>query len=298
MAYALLVVDDDKAVRESVVDFLEMLEYDVDSAGNAEEAIQKLKEFNADIVITDIMMHGMDGLELTRHIYNEHNANVMVMTGYNADYSYEEAINAGASDFIFKPFRFEELELRIKRVVRELELQKERNGMLKELERLAITDGLTDLFNSRHFFNQVKEEIERHARYNRPLSLLVIDIDFFKEYNDTFGHLEGDKVLMRIGKVVPECLRTSDTAYRYGGEEFTVLLPETELEKACVVGHRIKKTIAEQVFTPQKGVERSLTVSIGATEYIESESLESFVGRGDKALYMSKNSGRDTLTTL
>ncbi|MCF8045466.1 MAG: diguanylate cyclase [Desulfarculaceae bacterium] len=298
MAYALLVVDDDKAVRESVVDFLEMLEYEVDSAENAEEAIDKLKQFNADIVITDIMMHGMDGLELTRHIFNEHNANVMVMTGYNADYSYEEAINAGASDFIFKPFRFEELELRIKRVVRELELQKERDQMLKELERLAITDGLTDLFNSRHFFKQVKKEIERHTRYNRPLSLLIIDIDFFKEYNDTFGHLEGDKVLMRIAKVVGECLRTSDTAYRYGGEEFTVILPETELEKACVVGHRIKETIAEQVFTPQKGVERSITVSIGATEYIENESLESFVGRGDKALYMSKNSGRDTLTSL
>ncbi|MFO7754164.1 MAG: diguanylate cyclase [Desulfobacteraceae bacterium] len=298
MAYSLLVVDDDKAVRESVVDFLGMLEYEVESAENAEEAIDKLKGFNADIVVTDIMMHGMDGLELTRHIYSEYNAEVMVMTGYNADYSYEEAINAGASDFIFKPFRFEELELRIKRVIRELELQKERDEMLKELERLAITDGLTDLFNSRHFFKQIKKEIERHARYSRPLSLLIIDIDFFKEYNDTFGHLEGDKVLMRLGKVVSQCLRASDTAYRYGGEEFTVILPETELEKACVVGHRIKDTIAEQVFKPEKGTERSITVSIGATEYIENESLESFVGRGDKALYMSKNSGRDTLTSL
>ena len=187
---------------------------------NAQQAIETLKTFEAEVVLTDIMMQGMDGLELTRLIKEEYDTDVMVMTGYSADYSYEEAINAGASDFIFKPFRFEELDLRIKRVLRESAFKKERARLLAEMEQLAITDALTGLYNSRQFFNQIKQEIERYARYSRPLSLLILDIDFFKQYNDTWGHLEGDEVLQRIGSVINSCMRAMDTAYRYGGEEF------------------------------------------------------------------------------
>jgi len=218
------------------------------------------------------------------------------MTGFSATYSYEEAVKAGASDFIFKPFRFEELDLRIKRVLRESELKKERTRMLKEMEALAITDGLTGLYNSRHFFHQIKQEIKRYDRYSRALSLLILDIDFFKQYNDTWGHMEGDKVLMHIGRIISSCMRSMDTAYRYGGEEFAVLLPETGLKEACLVGIRIKDSIAAEIFKPEPGETQSVTVSLGASELLEEEDFTSFIKRTDKAMYKSKTTGRNKLT--
>lgn len=299
MTTSILIVDDDEAIKESVEEFLTLLNYNVASAGSADEAIRILESFTPDIVLTDIMMKGMDGLELTRHIKKNSEAEVMVMTGYSAQHSYEEAIAAGASDFIFKPFRFEELDLRIKRVLRETELQKEKNKLLHKMEMLAITDALTGLYNSRHFFDTIKSEIERHSRYGHHLSLLILDIDFFKRYNDSWGHLEGDKVLMRVGKVISSCLRTIDTAFRYGGEEFAILLPETKLQKACVVGTRIKDLIAAEIFQPE-GCDGSvsITISIGATEFIKNENLTDFIRRADQALYRSKNTGRNKLTSI
>jgi diguanylate cyclase (GGDEF)-like protein len=298
MPTSILIVDDDIAIKESVTAYLKALKYDVKSALNAEKALEILTSFKADLVLTDVMMQGMDGLELTRRIKESYDIDVMVMTGYSAEYSYENAIQAGASDFIFKPFRFEELDLRIKRVLGEARLKKERSKHLKELKQLAITDALTGLYNSRHFFAQIKNEIQRHNRYSRALSMMILDIDLFKNYNDSWGHLEGDKVLMGIGKTINSCLRSMDTAYRYGGEEFTILLPETKLQKACVVGERIKDKISAQVFEPKPETKTSITVSLGATELVKGEDLNSFIRRADKALYISKDTGRNKLTYL
>lgn len=296
MANAILIVDDDNAIKESVEEYLKILSYEVKSALSATEALTILKTFEADVVLTDIMMQGMDGLELTKKIKKQYDIEVMVMTGYSADYSYEEAVKAGASDFIFKPFRFEELDLRIKRVLRESALKKERATLLREMEKLAITDGLTGLYNSRQFFRHIKQEINRYNRYSRALSLLILDIDFFKRYNDTWGHLEGDKVLMNIGRIINSCMRSMDTAYRYGGEEFAILLPETGLQMACVVGNRIRESIADEIFTPKKGENQSVTVSLGASELLEGEDFKTFIKRTDMALYRSKETGRNKLT--
>ncbi|WP_020586326.1 GGDEF domain-containing response regulator [Desulfobacter curvatus] len=296
MAHAILIVDDDIAIKESVEEFLTLMAYEVKSAGNAFQAVDILKTFQPDIVVTDIMMQGMDGLELTRLIREKYDIDVMVMTGYSADYSYEEAINAGASDFIFKPFRFEELDLRIKRMLREAAFKRERDKLLEDMKQLAITDGLTGLFNSRQFFHEIKQEVERFQRYSRNLSLLMLDIDFFKKYNDTWGHLEGDKVLMSMGMIISSCLRSMDSAYRYGGEEFAVLLPETELNEACLVGNRIMDNVRKAIFTPKKSVQTSVTVSIGAAQIVNGEDFTSFIKRTDKALYLSKENGRNRLT--
>lgn len=296
MTHSILIVDDDIAIKESVEEYLKILSYEAKSALNARDALTLLETFDADMVLTDIMMQGMDGLELTKKIKEKFDIDVMVMTGYSADYSYEEAVKAGASDFIFKPFRFEELNLRIKRVLRESEFKKERTLLLKELEQLAITDALTKLYNSRQFFHQIKQEIKRYNRYSRSLSLMILDIDFFKRYNDTWGHLEGDKVLMRIGGIINACMRSMDTAYRYGGEEFAILLPETDLKMACVVGARIKDNIANEVFRPEPGKTQSVTVSIGAAEIVDGEDFTAFIKRTDKAMYKSKQTGRNKLT--
>ena len=220
------------------------------------------------------------------------------MTGYSDDYSYEEAINIGASDFVIKPVRLEELLLRLKRVLKERELTKERIRMMEKLQKLAVTDGLTKLYNSRSFYSQLETEVDRVNRYKHPLSLLLLDLDHFKDYNDNFGHLEGDKVLVRFSQIIKSCLRTNDSAYRYGGEEFTVILPETGGAEAKTVGQRIRSALEAERFSPQNGEEVTITISIGVTEYHPKEELSAFIKRADKAMYLSKQNGRNKVSAL
>jgi len=295
----ILIVDDDDSIRDSMHEFVSRIGYTAYSAGSAEEALDILRTTAMDVVITDIILPGKDGLELTDHVRRRYDSDVIVMTGYSGNYSYEEAINKGASDFVFKPVRFEELLLRLKRVLRERALAQERDRIVSKLQTLAITDGLTHLYNSRHFYNQLEVEVGRCVRYNHKLSLMLMDIDHFKHYNDTYGHLEGDKVLVRFGQVIKSCLRQMDSAYRYGGEEFTVILPETSAEEASTVAYRIKDAIAAQQFYPEsKESPVGLTISIGVTQYVPTEEHPDFVQRADQAMYASKQNGRNRVSTL
>lgn len=295
---SLLVVDDDLAVGTSIRDFLETANYKAACVENAEAAMAHLQSNQVDLVITDIMLPGLNGLQLTDFIKNNHNADVIVMTGYSGEYSYEEAISKGASDLLFKPFRFEELHLRISRVIKERKLSQERVAMLDELQKLAITDGLTHLYNSRHFYSQLEQEVDRSKRYNHPLSLMLMDIDYFKKYNDTHGHLEGDKVLVKLGQCIKSCLRRMDSAYRYGGEEFTVILPSTRGAEALAVAKRISRTIAKKQFNPQAEEMPNITISTGLTAYRPQEALTDFVQRADNAMYISKKKGRNRISVL
>ena len=122
----------------------------------------------------------------------------------------------------------------------------------KAFETLSITDGLTGLFNSRYFYEVLQKETQRAVRYGRPLSMLLLDIDNFKSHNDVYGHIEGDKVLRRLGRLITSLLRENDSGYRYGGEEFTIILPETAGEKANIVAERIRSDFEEIVFTQNK----------------------------------------------
>lgn len=294
----ILIVDDDDAIRDSMQEFIERSGFTTFSAASAEEAMELITKEEIHVTITDIMLPGRDGLELTDFIKAGYDIDVIVMTGYSGDYSYEEAINKGASDFVFKPVKFEELLLRLKRVLKERRLTVERAKMLGKLQNLAITDGLTRLYNSRHFYNQLDLELGRSRRYNHPLALLLLDIDHFKEFNDTHGHLEGDKVLLSIALNIQACLRTMDSAYRYGGEEFTVILPETNGEEARTVAERIRQRIASEPHNP--GAEKNVlvTISNGVTEYISGEDAATFVQRADQAMYASKKKGRNTVTLM
>ena len=294
----ILIVDDDDAVRSSMREFIEISGYHTFSAASAEDALEILRTNSIQVVITDIMLGGMDGLELTDKIIKDYAADVIVMTGYSGDYSYEEAINKGASDLVFKPVRFEELLLRLKRVLKERHLTLERDHMLEKMQKLAITDGLTKLYNSRHFYNQLKIEVDRSNRYQHPLALLLLDIDHFKDYNDAYGHLEGDKVLIKIGEKIEGALRMMDSAYRYGGEEFTVILPETSSQEAVTVADRIRRSVADEKILPRPGVETSVSISIGVTEYAFKEDLVDFIKRADKAMYASKEAGRNQVSSL
>ncbi|MGA7826350.1 MAG: diguanylate cyclase [Geobacteraceae bacterium] len=163
----------------------------------------------------------------------------------------------------------------------------------KRYRELSITDSLTKLFNSRHFFRQLRQEIERAKRYEEPLSLILLDIDNFKGYNDTYGHLEGDRVLAVLADVIRANLRTADSAYRYGGEEFTVILPETEGENALPVAERLRKSFEETILSPLPRTEVHMTVSVGVTQYIPGEDDAVFIKRADHAMYTAKTSGKN-----
>ncbi len=159
---------------------------------------------------------------------------------------------------------------------------------------LSVTDSLTELYNSRHFYEQLQLEIERAERYGHPLSLLLLDIDNFKRFNDTYGHLEGDKVLIRLGDVIRQCLRKTDSAYRFGGEEFTLILPETAGAAAIVLAERVREEFADETFHPVDSPETvHQTVSIGVAQYLPHEGLRPFVKRADFNMYTAKKKGKD-----
>lgn len=294
----ILIVDDNLNIRTQLCEYIDLCGYNSTIAADAEEAISLLKQQPYDIVITDIQMPGIDGLVLTDIIKKNYTADVIVITGFSANYSYETAIKKGASDIIFKPIRLNELLLRLKRVLNERRLRKDRNRILEELRELAITDDLTKLYNPRHFYHAIELEINRSNRYNHPLGLLLLDIDNFKQYNDLYGHLQGDKVLIVISRTIKPLLRTMDSAYRYGGEEFTILLPETNITKAETVGERIRSSIEAVHFFPEPANPISITVSVGVTQYNHKEKTSDFIQRADKAMYISKQKGRNIVTTL
>ena len=294
----ILIVDDDVAVRTTMNEYILAAGYTSDAVSCAEEALELLEQKSFHVVITDIILPAMGGLDLTKIIKKDKDADVIVMTGYSDDYSYEEAINIGASDFVIKPVRLEELLLRLKRVLKERDLTKERVRMMEKLQKLAVTDGLTKLYNSRSFYSQLETEVDRFNRYKHPLALLLLDLDHFKDYNDSYGHLEGDKILVRFSQIIKSCLRANDTAYRYGGEEFTVILPETGAEEARTVAQRIRAALETERFSPVNGKEVKITISIGVTEYQAKEELSTFIQRADRAMYRSKQKGRNMVSML
>ena len=164
----------------------------------------------------------------------------------------------------------------------------------QRLVTLSITDELSGLFNSRYFFQRIDQEIDRSLRYQRPISLLFMDIDNFKRFNDQHGHVEGDKVIRALGKTIHTLLRSNDIAFRYGGEEFVALLPETPERGGALVGERIRTSFAERVFNPADGSgPLHCTISVGVAQLDPGERPKSFVRRADQALYQAKAKGKN-----
>ena len=181
--------------------------------------------------------------------------------------------------------------------IRDISARKRVEALLRESENkyreLSIIDDLTQLYNSRYFYHQLKIEIDRVDRYGQPLTLLFLDLDDFKQFNDAYGHIEGDQVLSRFGQVVKRCLRQTDSAYRYGGEEFTILLPMATSEDGAVTAERIRAELKKETFSPVSGKEVYITVSIGLAQYKPQEDMKAFVHRVDQLMYQAKKNGKD-----
>ncbi|MBU2621042.1 MAG: diguanylate cyclase [Proteobacteria bacterium] len=163
----------------------------------------------------------------------------------------------------------------------------------KKYRELSIIDDLTQLYNSRYFHQQLRMEIDRVNRYGQPLTLLLLDLDDFKRFNDAYGHVDGDQVLFRLGQVVKRWLRQTDSAYRYGGEEFTILLPMTTSADGTFIAERIRMEFKKEIFIPESGKKVHMTLSIGLAQYKPQEDVKAFVHRVDQFMYQGKMNGKD-----
>jgi diguanylate cyclase (GGDEF)-like protein len=270
---SVLVVDDDLQFRETLVKVLSVLGFETGSASSGPDALAQLKKNEYTFLLADMKMPGMDGLKLIEQVGQDFpDMSIIAMTGFAEGYKYIDVINAGASDFIKKPFQSDELEAKVSRIINERDLR-------KELSHLSITDSLTGLFNQRHFYNRLKEEFTRAERQNHALSLILLDLDHFKAYNDTYGHLAGDEVLRNLGRIINKSIREGvDSGYRYGGDEFAIILLDASLSVARVIGQRIQKAL-------EKG---NFTASVGYATFTDGMSEKELVSEADKNLYKAK----------
>jgi len=300
-----LVVDDLPLNRKLQKTYLNEVGYSVVLAQDGIEALRRVKEELPDLILLDVMMPKMDGFQVCRHIKNNIKTRfipIIMVTALNEIESKIKGIEAGADDFICKPFNKLELLARVKSLLRIKHLNNELalkihqlQNAQKKLRQLAITDGLTGLYNYRFFKEQITKEITRANRHNSNVSIVMIDIDYFKNYNDTNGHPAGDYVLKTIANLLQENIRNIDVAARYGGEEFSLILVETDKEAAGIVATKIKNLIEDYKFQFEKSQPNGkITISMGVATFPENGNKpDDIVALADKRLYRAKKEGRN-----
>jgi two-component system cell cycle response regulator len=273
----ILIVDDEKAFRDILRSFVESLGYVCADVGSGEEALGMLKKTHFSIVISDIVMPGMDGLELLRAIKKRHaDVDILIITAHRGEYSAMRIVQAGASDFLAKPFSMEQLGARLYKIEMERSLR-------SKLYFKSITDELTGLYNRGYFYQKLRREAERAKRQGHPLSIIILDVDGFKQFNDRHGHLRGDALLRMVARVVQLSVREHvDDVFRYGGDEFVVILPETDERMAALIGDRIKAKFSD---TAPAG----MTLSLGTAESRGDEDTEALVNLADRRMYEEKS---------
>jgi diguanylate cyclase (GGDEF)-like protein len=301
----ILVVDDIPVNIQLLQTHLSSTGYDTLVAGNGEEALLRVKEKKPDLILLDVMMPKLDGFETCRLLKSNQETRyipIIMVTALNEIEDKIKGIEAGADDFITKPFNKLELLARVKSLLRIKQLHDELQKKVKQLEQakerlreLAVTDGLTNLNNYRYFKEYLAKEIKRADRHGANVSLIMLDIDYFKNYNDTNGHLAGDQVLRTIAELMKNNIRSIDFAARYGGEEFAIILSETQKTSARFVAEKLRKIVQVHKF-PKESTQpnKNITISMGvATFPDDGKSLERIIDCADQRLYRAKAEGRN-----
>jgi len=297
----IFVVDDEANNRLLLKTYLSAEGYTVAFARNGQEALQNISRIAPDVIILDVMLPVIDGYEVCRELKNSPDYKyipIILATALRGNEERIRGIEAGADDFISKPYNKAELTTRIKSLIRIGTLYRalaekvsELEAARKKLKKLAVTDGLTDLFNYRAFQHRLHLEIERSKRFTLPLSLLMLDIDHFKQYNDKFGHPAGDRLLKEFADLLRNHVREVDCPARYGGEEFVLILPGTVKKSALIVAEKIRVLVETADFSGSH-----ITVSIGVASFPEdTDAKDSLITLADQALYQAKEAGRNRI---
>lgn len=284
-AFKILAVDDEAANLQILNQILKD-DYAVFAARSGKAALQKAGEDKPDLILLDVVMPEMDGFEALSALKNDEATRdipVIIITSLNSVEDEEKGFTLGAVDYITKPFNAAVVKARVQTHLKILK-------QIKTIERFGMMDSLTELPNRRSFDQQLALEWARAARDGTPISLLMIDLDHFKDVNDRHGHPMGDRVLQQVsGLFIAALKHVTDLVFRWGGEEFAVILPGTEADAAVREAEAVRICVAEND-TPL-----SVTVSIGVASVTPAEggSAENLTAEADRALYRAKSAGRN-----
>lgn len=297
-----LLVDDSQqarvAIREALKDLFEVFI----EADDGLSAIKAFVEEKPGFIITDIEMPSIDGyrfISTVRNMEDGKDLPIIMLSGTKDSLKKKlTGFNLGASDFLMKPFESEELVARVKSLLRTrflLDELKEKNTLLA---RLAVTDELTGLYNRRHFFETVREQMALGLRHNFKIACMLMDIDHFKKINDTHGHIAGDDVLRKIGSLLNSCKREGELLARFGGEEFVMCLFNTDSASVLRAAERFRHLIKSFEFSSSHHPNLHVTVSIGVAIYPQASivTIDELIKAADSALYRSKVDGRDKVS--
>lgn len=261
------------------------------------EARKALDSREVDLVFLDYDLGARTGLEvLTDYLKSGYTAPVILLTGESSERIAVKAIKSGIADYLPKErLSSETLVSSVEAALQEARSRQEEQRKRAELERMALTDGLTGLYNRHTFEGRLEQEIERTKRYQHPVSLLMMDLDKFKAVNDTYGHLAGDEVLCEIARVIRENMRSVDVPCRYGGEELCVISPATDKGGAKTLAERLRRLVAEHEFRSPDGESFQVTCSIGVSVFSGQGEVgvDQMVSVADEALYSAKEQGRN-----
>ncbi len=297
-----LIVDDSQQARKAIKEALSGIFTEFVEADDGLAAIKAFVEEKPGFIISDIEMPSINGyrfISTVRNMEDGRDVPIIMLSGTKNSLKKKlTGFNLGASDFVIKPFDREELEARVKSLLKMRNLMdelKEKNALL---EKLAITDELTGLYNRRHFFEVVRAQMALGLRHNFKVACLLMDIDHFKMINDSYGHAAGDEVLRKTGSLLNACRRDGELLARFGGEEFVICLFNSGPESALLAANRFRTLISSHDFsTPSEKIPQ-ITVSLGVAIYPQNKviTIDDLLKAADKALYRSKLTGRDRVT--
>jgi len=290
-----LVADDDAFARRLLGINLKAIGHEAVEAENGARAWEFFQHESLRFVITDWMMPEMDGPGLIRQIRaanHPHYTYIILLTALTEKENIVAGLEAGADDYLIKPFHAKELRARVTIGERILKLEESLRESQRQLEILAMRDGLTNLFNRRTIQEHAEAELNRASRVNAPVSIVLLDIDHFKSVNDQYGHNNGDLALLLVASLVTQSVRPYDWVGRWGGEEFLVLLPGAQLPDGRMIAERIRQTLADTPLELTSGEQISLRASFGVSSAPGKDngypSLEQLVSQADEALYQAK----------
>ena len=301
----IVVIDDDPHTSAMLTSWFAGHSYDVLSASDGPSGLELARASRPDLILLDLRMPGQDGLTIAQTLKGDPLTRaipIILLTACRDVNHKVAAFAAGADDYVTKPFDVEEIDARIHAMLRRSDFLSSLESTIQdlkvtnsELERLLTLDEKTGLHNFREFRRKLREEWFRAERYGTPLSLVMLDIDDFKKFNDTYGHQAGDRALQEFATLVAGGARVTDTAARYGGEEFAVILPHTDSEMAARVAERIRAAVDEFLFAVEHGSTR-VTVSAGVATYPTSaggDNVDALVRVADEALFLAKSEGKN-----
>ena len=300
----ILIADDHEDNVELLKARLEARGYEIIEAYDGEQALEKIKAERPDLILLDVMMPKMDGMEVARRVKADDDlpfTPIIMQTALDSTENKVEGLGAGADDYITKPINFLELEARISSLLRIKKLQNDLEHRERELAemnvrllRIAQVDGLTGLDNRRHLEERLQEMFEHAERLNEPLSCVMCDIDHFKSVNDTYGHQAGDMVLREFAEILKSEAREIDRIGRYGGEEFVLLLPGTVLDAAVTFAERVREAVEHHTFEfENRTIRRTASFGIAGWPHPDVGHREALIKAADDALYVAKELGRN-----